>query len=245
MSTWISDSGFRGFRAGYLALILPLAGCLGEGTGEGGLSFRSPPGAANPDEVPVLHKIELFRGNVVVAGPRGYCIDSQSLRRGGDGGFVLIASCESLTGKAGQAVAPAVMTVSVLPRRLNAEQPTAADIAAQAAPAEVLAADDGDGISMVRLASGGDALMPGGDPKYWRGGMLINGHVVGLAVYGPKGSAIAGKSGRSTLLALAEILRERSPVKDYTPVAAETPADNSEKPKTLGALLGGLFPESD
>jgi len=220
MSTWISRTSLKGLA---LALVLPLAACMGEDT-HGELGFLSQPKVANPGQPP-FKKVSLFGGNVVVEGPAGYCIDRQSLRRGGAGGFVLIASCESLTAKSGTVVDPAVITVSVLPRRIGAAQPSAAGLAALAAPAKVLAQEDGDGISLVQLSQGGNTVLADGDPRYWRGGMLINGHVVGLAVYGPEGSRIAGRDGRRLMISMAETLLTLSPLKDFTPVeVAQNPA---------------------
>ncbi|WP_198389318.1 hypothetical protein [Roseovarius faecimaris] len=232
MSIWTSDLRRLALAA---ALVLPLAGCMGEATGEDGMALRAKP-EAKPLSSRVLTELPLYGGNLVIGAPRGYCLDGSSLRRGVSGSFVLIASCETLSGKPGTVVDPAVMTVSASPRRLGAEQPDAADIAAIMAPAKVLAREDGDGISLVRFASGGDAFLPGGDPRYWRAGMLINGHVVSLAAYTPKGS---GDAGYRLILALAEQLRELSPVKDYSPTADDATAPTGG----LASLLGGLFPE--
>lgn len=206
-------------------LILPLAACLSEETGTGGLSFLSPADQARPAEAEVLRRVSLFGGDVVVEGPDGYCIDQQSLKKRSNGSFVLIASCESLSGRIGAEVAHAVVTVSILPRRLNAEIPTTADILASSPSTRVLAAEDGDGISLIQFASGGDRLLPEGDPRFWRAGMLINGHVVGLAVYGPKGSSLSGPAGRRMLIDLAETMLTLSPLRDYS---ASEPVDLTE-----------------
>ena len=201
-------------RSAVLALMLPLMGCVGEGTSEEGIGFAKPPTDAKPVSNRVLTEAPLYNGRVVVEGPKGYCIDGSSVRRGLEGSVVLIASCETLSGKPGSSVAPAVMTVSVSPLRLGAEQPSAADLAASMAPSRALKSIDGDGISLVRFESGGDSLLTEGNPRYWRAAMLINGHIVSLAVYTPEGS---GTSGQALILELAETLREKSPVKDYTP----------------------------
>ncbi len=219
---WVRARRFSWAAPGLaLGLTLPLAACIGEGT-EGGFGFLGAP-KSEPSGPPPFKQVTLFRGNVVVEGPPGYCIDRQSLRRGVDGSFALIASCESLTGTIGTAVAPAVITVSILPRGLGAAQPSAAGLSALAASAKMLAQEDGDGISYVHLSEGGNAVLADGDPRYWRRGMLINGHVVGVAVYGPKGSSLAGDDGRRLILRMAGILRDLSPVKDFTP-ATPVPA---------------------
>ena len=203
MSTWISDC--PRWPALAFAICLSLAGCLGKGAG-GERGFFSQADGGAP-----LRQVALYDGAVVVAGPAGYCLDKQGIKRGPRGEIVVIASCESLSGKAGRAVDPAIMTVSVLPRRLSSSRPTAKDIAATMAPASILARHEGAEISLVQLSDGGDQLLAGGDPRHWRGGLRINGHVVGLAVYGPEGSAAAGADGRQMILSLADRLRQLNP----------------------------------
>ena len=245
MFTWISKRHPQALcRIAILALTLPLAGCLAEGS-DGGMGFLSPSGVAKPSERPVLKQVSLFRGDVIVQGPAGYCIDRQSLRRGGEASFVLIASCETLSGKADIAVDPAVLTVTVLPQSATAQQPSSGDLAALAAPAKILHSRDRDGVSMIQLSQGGNTSLPGGDPRYWRGGMVINGHVVGLAVYGPKGSSVAGKQGQRLIMALAKTLRSLSPVSNDTPVSRGTMNEKLNNSTGLGALRGELFPESN
>jgi len=232
----------RVLRVACLALALPLAACIGEGTGMGFLG--TPAGASKPRGVPALQEVTLFRGNLVVAGPRGYCIDRQSLKRGPGGAFVLIASCESLTGKLGVVVEPAVVTLAIQPRQPLAQPPTAAELSALSPSGEVLQSFDGDGISYVQMSEGGDAFLPGGSPRYWRGAMLLNGHVIGLAVYGSMDSPVAGSYGRNLLLAQAETLRSRSPVREAIPVSQSISGITPEKPTGFGPLQGELFPES-
>jgi hypothetical protein len=88
MSTWISE---RGARRGALcaALLLALPGCLALG----------PQRPQKP-----LTKATLGTGAVRLSAPRGYCIDSSSLRRlARNGGFALLAPCTQLTGTPGMA----------------------------------------------------------------------------------------------------------------------------------------------
>jgi len=240
MSTWISDKTTARRiirRAFFTLLILPLAACL-EGV----------PGAGS--STPALSKVMFYDGDVTVAGPRGYCIDRQSVKRNPGGSFALLASCESLTGTAGVVVDPAVMTVSVLPRRVGASQPSSAEMTRALAPDKVLLGYDGDGISLVHVADGGRAVLPMGDPSYWRAGMVINDHLIGLAIYGPQGGVAAGDAGRDLLMDLAEALREQSPERSFAPSAAaagETPSADATQPVTkakkgIDMLLGGLFP---
>ncbi len=198
-------------RAFLPLLILPLAACLEGVPGDGA-------GA------PALSTVRFFDGDVTVSGPRGYCIDPQSLRRAPDGSFALLASCESLTGTVGVLVDPAVMTVSVLPRQPGVVQPDSAAMTRALAPDEVLQAYDGDGISLVRVRTAGLAALPEGDLSYWRAGMVINDHLIGLAIYAPMGGVVAGPAGRALLTDLAETLRRQSPERKFAPDAEKTGA---------------------
>ncbi|MEQ8902774.1 MAG: hypothetical protein RID11_17510 [Roseovarius sp.] len=231
MSTWISETAVarRGMtlRAGLLLVCLPLAACL-EGVGEAG-----------PDDA--LRAVAFYDGNVTVTGPRGYCIDRSSIKRGPAGRFALLASCESLTDQPGIAVEPAVLTVAVLPRAADARQPDTAAMTAALGADAVRETEDGDGIAIVHIAQGGDTVLPGGDPSYWRASMVINGHLVGLAAYGPKDGAIAGTGGRDLLRDLAETLRAASPGPD----SVTRNVTKTAKQGRAGGLFRGLFPVSN
>ncbi len=205
----------RLLRVMALAATLPLAGCISPITGGTAQFAQSGGDDQNPQPRKALRRTSLVRGAVIVQGPRGYCIDAESLTSGGvSGGFALLASCESLLGKPADApVDPAIMTVTVLPFSPRPIQPRAHEMAKALAPHHVLDQINGDGLTIVHLATGGTEISSGVDPKHWRGAMLINGHMIGLAVYAPKGSALSDAAGLEVLIGLAEVLREASPVR--------------------------------
>ena len=209
MFTWISKTPLLFAFAG----VFLLAACLGEAMGGVGANKVQ----RTLFKAPVLDEVEVFQGAVIVAGPKGYCIDRQSLRRGRGGAFVLIASCASLTGDNGTFVDPAVLTVSVLPQQIDAKRPTPAELSTLAGMSETLQSEDRDGISLVQIAKGGNRILPDGDERYWRASILINGHIVGLAAYGPAGSAVAAEEGGALLISLAQTLRRLSPATDVSP----------------------------
>lgn len=184
------------FRGGWFGLVLAAGACVPVG------------GARSPAEP--VREVALYDGAVVVSGPPGYCIDSSANRRRGSGRFVLLASCASLGSEPGPFVEPAVFTVSVLPHDAAAVAPTAAQLAGSVAPAEVLARHEAEGVSVIHLAHGGEQVLPGGDPRYWRAGLVVNGHLVGLAAYAPAGGTLAGPDGRRSLMRMARDLRNRS-----------------------------------
>lgn len=258
MSTWTCDTDRPGwmFRpAAGLFLLLALSGCLGEGAGNapGFLTSKSAeageafPANAKAKARKPLVRAKLAGGRVVVAGPGGYCIDPNTLSVRATGGFALLAACGALGAEDSPYAEPALMTVQVQPRLLKQDVPNAAAMTAALAPARVLRHEDGDGVSLVQVAEGGDKGLPGGDPKHWRGAMVINGYLVGMAIYAPEGSPMADWAGHELILALAEALREASPVKDYSAEAAalKAPAGSDKatgnKPPNKG--LGKLFPK--
>ena len=205
MSIWISDTQRRVRVAACLAATVFVSACIGE-TGPGALGLLNP----KEDATEAQRELTLYRDRVVVRAPDGYCVDTVHVTRRPVATVVPLATCSSLTGQGYAPVEPALMTVSVLPRRADAQQPSAADLAATFEPAEVTAIEDGDGVALVRVASGGQSRLPEGDPSYWRGAMEINGHLVGLALYGRRGSDLSGQAGRRLILDLAEALRDAS-----------------------------------
>lgn len=230
------------------AMALPLAGCLATGeAGTGRNSFAASGDDGAGRKAPAARRqAALFDGEVVVAGPQGYCIDPTSLRKRGGGHVVLMASCEALTGTPGHSVEPVLMTVSVLPYRKDATPPDARALAKQMQPAKVLDRIDGDGVSLVHLGAGGAQGIDGGDPRHWRAAMEINGHVIGLAVYAARGGKAAGPKGQRLIVDLAEILRDKSPTRIIRPDAAPIAQPLSNGPKThptaqrTEGILGGL-----
>jgi hypothetical protein len=192
-----------GRRAMALFACLPLLACV-----------DAPPSAPVAQEA--LRAVSFYGGAITVAGPRGYCIDRSSIKSDAGGRFAILASCESLTGRAGIAVDPAMMTVAVLPRAGTIAPPDAAAMAGVLGADAVRRVEERGDITLVQVAEGGETVLPGGDPVHWRASMVINGHMLGLAAYGPRGGAIAGARGREVLGDLAASLRAASVADDGT-----------------------------
>lgn len=241
MSTWTSKIA----RPWLLALtgLLGVSGCLGSG------------GDVQRD---VIRTVSLSEGDVVVRAPDGYCIDKRSLRDSASQGFVMLASCESLSGVRGQNVEPVIMTLAVVPNGAKGQGPSSSEIASSLSGAPVIEAIDDADLSLVHFASGGNHALAEKDPKHWRGAMAINGHLIALSLYGRKGSPMTGTEGHLLLRALARNTKASSPVRPLIvessaeqPVAAavEPAAAAVEPPVDLPvdlprALWGVLFPNS-
>ncbi|MDU8929403.1 hypothetical protein RXV86_18570 [Alisedimentitalea sp. MJ-SS2] len=226
-----------------LGLSLLLAGCMGEGTGAlGFLAAKSEDKTAqagNSSKNALVKAppktAELASGKVVVQAPHGYCIDPGSMKTGFAGGFALIAACGNLPGGRASGADPVVMTVQVQPGLFRRDLPSAEAMATVLAPAKALHKVDGDGLTLVHLNAGGDGGLPKGDPKHWRGAMVINGYLVGLALYAPKGSAMAAGQGKGLILQLAENLLQASPIRDYSEDAAAIPTETPKQAETKSA----------
>ncbi|MEL6648769.1 MAG: hypothetical protein AAFQ05_13965 [Pseudomonadota bacterium] len=224
-------------RLGLLAAtgLFGLCGCLG--------SDFSSFAAGGDVERNVIRTTTLYHGDIVVRGPEGYCIDRRSLKDRTAQGFVMLASCEALSGVRGQAVEPVIMTLTVLPGKADTTPPTATEIAASMPGTQVIKAVEGEGLSLVHFASGGDQALAGKDPRHWRGAMAVNGHLIGLALYARQGGKMAGDDGQSLLTRLAVNTKSASPVRPPV-VATVTEETSASPPGSLGTLLGGLFPDS-
>ncbi len=199
------------------ALILPLAACVVGGEGAMGLLPKGGKAAEAP------RGVAFFGGDVVVTGPSGYCVDPGSVQQRRDAAFALLASCSHLGRTAGDTVPPAVITVSVLARDAAATAPTASRLAAPWANAGVVQKIDAEGISLIQLKRGGDTLLPGGDPRHWRGAMVTNGHMIGLAAYGNAGSR--AQTGRDLLITTSRAMRDASPRRPVIQTAAPSSID--------------------
>ncbi len=67
------------------------------------------------------------------------------------------------------------------------------------------------GLTAVHLAGGGAEVLDDGDPKYWRGAFVQGGRMVGLALYAPLGSPLAGDGGAAMLRAVRDRIAALSP----------------------------------
>ncbi|WP_238365630.1 hypothetical protein [Mesobacterium pallidum] len=193
-----------------LGLVLGLAACDGlEGNAGGGFDF-APRQSAPRANAAAVTRTELLGGAIVVPAPPGYCVDAGSLRRGA--GFALIASCWNLTdGQSGNPVEPAILTLSAVNVPAGSTLPDAATLAALVdggTPSEVR---ESETLTLIRLDDGGQDGVTGGDPRHWRGAMMLGGRIVLLAAYAPRGGAATGGLGADLLAELAANVQRDSP----------------------------------
>lgn len=222
-----------------------LAGCLGsvpDSTPEAqtkaptGLAsfFKRDAGAAEGKPAP-LARVSLAGGDVVVAGPDGYCIDPVTKSSTLERGFAVVASCQILSGgKTGRNVVPMLVTVTVGSRGTVADLPTPDGLADASGAALVSWKIAPDRVT-AHLASGGEAMFDGSDPRYWRSAFLQGDRLVGMALYAPRGSALAGEDGAVMLGRIKDRIARLSTA---GPSAASKAAPKPDRP---GGVLGRLF----
>ena len=168
--------------------------------------------AASCDRLPLLEPsprtISLAGGDVGIAAPAGYCIDTGNTSDfGAKGGFALVSSCRSLLGVA---ASPAIITVSIGPK-VGASQVSAAAFANALGNPVVLASEEVGAVSLLHIASGGQETLPGGDERYWRAIRVVSGRLVSMALYAPAGAAEAQAMGNTILKSLANGLYDPGP----------------------------------
>ncbi len=157
----------------------------------------------------VVSSAAILGGDLVVAGPSGFCIDqnlSDTAQR-----FVVLGGCDVLS--RGRAIGPgvkAVLTVSVSADR-------SADVAKQSHLKRALgnpAALDtmsAEGAYLIQIAGGGDRYLPDGDPVYWQGITTVNGYLVMMTALSEPGGVATKRAGGNLLLNLAQRIRLGSP----------------------------------
>ena len=152
----------------------------------------------------------LARGDVVVQGPRGYCVDPVTVEKRGNSGFAMIASCNILSdGATGPQVPALLVTVTVGPREDDVTVPSAETIAALAG-GTLQQSETRDGSVFAQLAGGGKMLISDGEDRYWRAAFIQAEHLVSLAMYLPEGSNLAGSDGVDFLETVVEAIKNAS-----------------------------------
>ena len=169
----------------------------------------------------------LAGGDVVLRPSGGYCVDADSLsapsQQGGEqgGNFALIASCESLSGyPLPQRAEPGVISVSV-------SGPQVAGLPDAAALAGSLGAELVDAAPDAILLRAGPGAEAGQRPAlFWRALFVVNARVVGVALYGPENSPLAGVAGRRVVMQLIDDIRAATPQRPA--FATDENADGAE-----------------
>jgi hypothetical protein len=211
-----------------------LTGCAETGT-FGRMSLLQ---TDSSDSADLMTTARLARGDIIVKGSDGYCIDPTTLKNTSTGGFAAIASCNIMSGgKDGPIVEPALMTVTVSPAPGAAPSP---EELAEALGTQLLQSRELSALAAGRMATGGETAFVGSDPTHWRGAFVIGPHLIGVTLYAPKDSPLLGAQGAAFLNTVSSTIRANS-LRD----APESAEQSQSTVDPLTARLGRLFASSD
>ena len=183
--------------------LMALSGCE---EGQGGDLFAGLGQPAAAAKNVALSQSQMADGAFTLVPPEGFCIDKRSLKQR----FALLTRCEALAAPGAGGGAPvAILTVSATPNGTSGPLPTPQQTAAAAKLTRFDAAKSST--DAVTFRAGGAPPIRGLDVNHWRGTMRVGGHLVGLALYGPKGGRAVSNEGRSILDSLIRRTRGSNP----------------------------------
>lgn len=219
MSIWTSKPAW----AGVLSLAL-LSGCL---DGGGGDVSANRPGVLFSRAAP--EKMAVAGGDVIVAGPQGFCVDKPASRSSDAHAFVLLASCAAIT-KDGNAPRPRVQ--ALLTASVTGDAPEGPSLAEQAesmraffgseAGRAALARDGRadsvriidmfahDGAFLIHASDTSEDISPGLNAEYWRAIFDVNGRLVSASVVAFDDRPFSDEAGQRMLARFAARIRHES-----------------------------------
>jgi hypothetical protein len=209
-----------------LATLTVLSGCVGTG---GGFALPKPA----PEQIRVANK------EVLIAGPKGFCVDPTETQDKGDSAFVLLGSCAAIANSRSKPhpKVPAILTATV--SRKTANPPitnsmpaltvfftTKAGRAAlsrdgNADTVEVVKTLDRDGVFYIRARDSSSDTLAGAADEYWRALFDVNGRIVSASVFGLREHPIPSATGFDVLQGFTNRIRTQN-TSGPGKVAAET-----------------------
>lgn len=189
MNTWISKASLAGFALGLLG------GCAG-GLSDMGLNLAAAPGG----EDTLITQVDLASGAVSLQAPRGYCVDPSSVTRR----FALLARCDRLGEAEATFLAPLGLITVSLTRGATADALPDAQTLKEAFDLTSVS-DPSAEEDFVILRAEGTPAAEGLSTTHWRAAAQIEGHILGIALYGAPGGAATTSEGRTIL---DELIRE-------------------------------------
>lgn len=205
-----------------LALVAGLAGCtLAPGTGSTPAATTARPDAAPPTRMAVAS------GAVVVASPRGFCIDRDaSSDRDGGAALVVLSPCQALgAGLFGPRPAhPALLTAAVAPQGRATAGPVAATAlaafavsrpgraalsrAGKAETVTILESLTGADTFLLRIADTAPFAWGAVQPEYWRGVLTVGGRTVTVSVLAMPETPMSRDQGLALLTDFVTTMRD-------------------------------------
>ena len=185
--------------------------------------------------------VTVARGDVIVAGPDGYCVDKPGSRLIGSSAFVLLAACQSANSEKS---APAPRRAGLLTASVERRADTAIDLPAlqnfintqdgratlardgQASSVNILESRRESAAVFVLLADNSQGQAPGLSKTYWRGFFSLNNRLITISVYSFEQLPLSPAQELSLLLEFLNEIRRQSPK-----VPDENPTPKGEQPQ--------------
>ncbi len=195
-----------------LAALTILSGCTGAG---GGFALPKPA----PEQIRVANK------EVLIAGPKGFCIDPTETRDTGDSAFVLLGSCAAIANSRNKPhpKVPAILTATVSRKTANppitSSMPALTDYFATKAgraalsrdgnadTVEVLKTLDKNGVFYIHARDSSSDTLAGAADDYWRALFDVNGRIISASVIGLREHPIPPEKGFDVLQGFANRIR--------------------------------------
>lgn len=178
--------------------------------------------------IPVETQVVVADGAVVVAGPRGFCVDPKSTRTVGNVPFVVMGNCASISGdgRAPQPGIEAVLTATVATMdpsfAFNSSDPAlpvffegaagraALSRAGNPQTVEVIDSFARGPVFYVHARDTSPGPVDNIDETHWRAVFGVNGRVVSASVLDFKGSAVSPERSLNVLTRFADRIRSQS-----------------------------------
>lgn len=179
-------------------------------------------------DIPVQMQVTVADGSVVVAGPRGFCVDPKSTRTVGDAPFVMMGNCAAISGdgRAPQPGIEAVLTATVATLDPNftfdSNDPAlhiffegdagraALSRAGDPRTVEVIESFARGPVFYVHARDTSPAPVDNIDETHWRAIFGVNGRVVSASVLDFKSSALSREMSLNVLTRFANRIRAQS-----------------------------------
>lgn len=168
--------------------------------------------------IPAPTKMQVAKGAVTIAGPNGYCVDTETSRDTDEGAFVLMGSCASISQSffGLKPKKPAVLTAAVAPGHQDKAEfvasfpATAKFLGSKAGRAALSRTGKANTVRILQITSMDDVMFIHAtdsaaeqtrevDPEYWRALTTVNGKIVTLTVLGVQGMPLESDAKRTLL----------------------------------------------
>lgn len=201
---------------------------------------------------PAPNSIAVARGEIVIAGPPGYCIDRRGSQLAGDAAFVLLASCATITPTKGVAGPHSAGLLTASVDKTTGPPPSLAELEAfltsdagrgamardkNPSSVTVLETHTEQGALMLRIADSSDANPEALQGTYWRALFSLSGRLITVTVQGFEKNPLSDADGHDKLRGFLQRIRGETLAKNAADVRSAASKSTPGAPRGLLANL--------